>query len=181
MTLPKSVIEEDHRLDAAATKVGEELARLRWHWTLDESNAERVDCAEYGRQVGRSQGTIYTSAKGYETWSSNRDVSIPLAGAIQLAGMSSERAAATEAVAEALGNSVSSTATHRRAEIKEVLSSARDAAVRKNTDVHDEIKRQAETLGKAQGRRRPAGAVCPRSSALRQARAAAVNGVSSPQ
>ena len=40
MTLAYNVIEADHRLVAAAGKASEELARHRWHWTLDESNNE---------------------------------------------------------------------------------------------------------------------------------------------
>jgi hypothetical protein len=152
MTLPAKVIADDHQLEDAAGKASEQLAYHRWHWTLDETNAKRVSVRAYARAVGRSQPTIYATVEGYATWAaSDRGSSITnLGGYIQLAGMSGERAAATEAVAKALGNTIETTARGRRAEVREVLTSARDAAERKGTDVHDEIERHAKTL--AQGR-----------------------------
>jgi len=52
MTLPARVIERDHTL----AKSADELMKLRWHWTLDESNAKRVGFSEYARSVGASEG-----------------------------------------------------------------------------------------------------------------------------
>ena len=77
--------------------------------------------------------------------------------------MGEERAAANEAVAQALDTTVSNVAAHRRAEVREVLSAARDAAERRGTDVHDEIRRQAETLAKGRKAEADRRAARPRS------------------
>ena len=149
--LPRHAITEDHHLEDAAGRASEDLARHRWHWTLDQSNPDRVGIREYARAVKRNESTISATVRGYEAWTVGGASNTTLAGHIQLAGMGEERAAATSAVADALGNSVGTTARSRRSEVKDVLASARDAAERKGTDVHDEIRRQAETLAK--GRR----------------------------
>ena len=43
----------------------EELARHRWHWTLDESNPDRVSFSEYAAGVGRHKSQIQSFARGY--------------------------------------------------------------------------------------------------------------------
>jgi hypothetical protein len=63
--LPSNVIATDRRLDENATRASEDLARHRWHWTLDESNPDRVSIRAYARNVGRSDLTIGAQVKGY--------------------------------------------------------------------------------------------------------------------
>lgn len=62
--LPVSVIERDHKLEVEADRAGGALAELRWHWTLDESNPDRVGFREYARQVGRNESVIRSMANG---------------------------------------------------------------------------------------------------------------------
>jgi hypothetical protein len=101
--LPAEVIETDHRLEKAASKASEELARHRWHWTLDEANSNRVGIREYARQVGRVHATIGKYANGYARWlaaGGHRSVAT-LPEMVDRAEMSAEREAVVEAVAEA--------------------------------------------------------------------------------
>lgn len=35
--LPSEVVEQDKQLDAEIARKTDELMKLRWHWTLDES------------------------------------------------------------------------------------------------------------------------------------------------
>jgi hypothetical protein len=75
--LPADVINEDFMLEGQVSGVTEKLAQLRWHWTLDESNPERVTVSEYAREVERGQAAIRRSAAGYEAWIN--DASLTLA------------------------------------------------------------------------------------------------------
>src|SRR4051794_4243622 len=104
-SLPKKVITEDRRLDQTQTKAAEALMRLRWHWTLDKSNADRVSMNAYAAAVSKSRGTIQRDAKGYALMkapgSSGRATSPNEARG--RANMGAESQAATEAVAEARG------------------------------------------------------------------------------
>jgi len=71
MTLPARVIERDHTL----AKSADELMKLRWHWTLDESNAKRVGFSEYARSVGASEGRVRGDAKAWQAYQQSRDSS----------------------------------------------------------------------------------------------------------
>lgn len=62
--LPKTVVTKDHELSKAA----DDLMKLRWHWTLDESNSKRVTFSEYARQVGKSEAVIRRDAKAWAKW-----------------------------------------------------------------------------------------------------------------
>jgi hypothetical protein len=57
-----------HRLDEKASKASEALAKLRWRWTMDETNSERVSVREYARQVGRARTVVRKMAQGYADW-----------------------------------------------------------------------------------------------------------------
>lgn len=60
--LPTAVAQRDRELQAA----GDELAELRWHWTRNTDNPERVTFREYGRQVGRDPAVIRAYAVAHE-------------------------------------------------------------------------------------------------------------------
>ena len=62
---PKSSLGEDHELEARVEATSERLAYLRWHWTMDESNPQRVSFSQYAQQVGRSEREIRKYAEAY--------------------------------------------------------------------------------------------------------------------
>lgn len=96
------------RFVTAANSSTEALAQHRWHWTLDESNPDRLRSdgergaiSEYARRVGRSQSVIYAQAHGYSLKAINPEM--PLTEAIARAATSTERTEVVEAVAAATG------------------------------------------------------------------------------
>jgi hypothetical protein len=126
----KDYAKRDAELDASASSASEELAKHRWHWTLDESNPKRVSLRQYAKDVNRGYATIKTQANGYAAWVEG-ERSRPLSDEITLANMGEERQAATEAVAKATGKSVNTMrAGQNRKEVTEVLHTARDRAER---------------------------------------------------
>jgi len=140
----KDYVKKDAELEATATKSTEALAKHRWHWTLDESNLDRVSINQYAKDVNRAWPAIAKMARGYDEWSSNSRVRT-LGECIELANMGAERAAATEAVAEATGKSVSTMrAGQNRVEVTAVLDTARERAERKGTTVETAIIEVAE-------------------------------------
>jgi len=144
----KDYVKKDAELEAKASMTQEALSKHRWHWTLDESNPDRVSLRQYAKDVGRSFPTINAQAKGYETWLGDR--SRPISDHIALANMGVERQAATEAVAKATGKSVSTMkAGQNRAEVTEVLATARDRAERNKTTVEEEVVTVAEQRAKS--------------------------------
>ena len=78
----------------------------RWHWTLDEDNPKRVSIRQYAKEVGVGFKRVANTVNGYAAWSSG-DVGshITLGECIERVSMSTERAAATEAVAKVHGMS----------------------------------------------------------------------------
>jgi hypothetical protein len=88
MSLPAQVIREDRQLEKARESTAETLMRHRWHWTLDESNPDRVSMREYARAVGRSFSTINADATGYALTQGDRD--IPISQARERANMGAE-------------------------------------------------------------------------------------------
>lgn len=142
--LPQTAVEEDHRLDTATDKASERLAKHRWRWTLDESNADRVSVPEYARSVGRARSTIYKHAHGYAAWLIAPTRS--LSDHIERANVSAEQEAATEAVANARGLSFKHARQDRSSEVKRVRDAARDAAERKGTSVADEVATIAQVV-----------------------------------
>ncbi len=73
--LAAEVITTDHQLEQIADRASGQLARHRWHWTLDESNPARVSVGEYAKAVGRAYSTIRVMALGFESHSQNDDAS----------------------------------------------------------------------------------------------------------
>lgn len=148
MTLPVEVVRDDHDLETRIGKMSERLAKLRWHWTLDESNPGRVSMREYARQVGRSVSTIHGYAHGWQIFS------VPASGntlgeAIERAKMGGETEAVTEAVAEARGVTFKTARHNHYDEVKRVRSMARDAAEKKGTTVEEEAHTIAQWAEKA--------------------------------
>lgn len=64
-TLPVEIVAEDQRLDAQARSAQMDLAALRWHWTLDESNPDRVSFGAYAAAIGgKRHNTISRMVNG---------------------------------------------------------------------------------------------------------------------
>jgi hypothetical protein len=139
MALPQNVIAEERRLDKAVSNASESLAKLRWHWTLDESNPKRVALREYARETGRTRRIIEAYAYGYARWKGGDAGVATLAEAIERAKMGSETAAATEAVAAQRGLSIKQTRTVHASEVRRVREQARERAERRKTTVEEEI------------------------------------------
>ncbi len=101
--LPNEVVAADHEMEQSASKASEALAKHRWHWTLDESNPDRVSIRAYAQAVGRAKQTIQKYVNGYAAWQAQSGhAGVPTLGeAIERAQMSAEKATMVEAVAEA--------------------------------------------------------------------------------
>jgi hypothetical protein len=108
--LPTEVVQQDRTLQKAA----DDLAQLRWHWTLDESNPDRVSFREYARQVGVHKKSVGAMANGYAAYITAGGGDVPptpgepqsVTDHIELANMGAERQDAVKAVAKATGASV---------------------------------------------------------------------------
>ena len=110
----------NHQLEAAARSSGA-LAQLRWYWTLDESNPGRVGFREYARAIGhKTHRNVHKYAHGYATYMAGVGTSTSLNECIELAAMSAEKAAVTEAVAEARGITVQTARKRHGAEIRQI-------------------------------------------------------------
>lgn len=134
---------EDHRLEGESNKVTEALARHRWHWTLDESNPDRINVSEYARRVGRSQKVIFTMVSGYNLYTLK---GIELHEAIARAGVSAERTEVVEEVARATGKTFQNVVKNNAELAGQVHRAARDRAERKGTTVSDELPRAAQSV-----------------------------------
>ena len=101
--VPDNVVETDHKLEGGVERASGALAKHRWHWTLDETNPNRVGLNAYARAVGKSEKTIRAYAHGYVRWieAGAGANSRTLVECISRANMSAERAELVEAVAEA--------------------------------------------------------------------------------
>ena len=153
MSLPTEVVTADHTLEQTAEKASGQLAKHRWHWTLDESNPSRVNFTEYAAQVGRSVKTISTHANGYATWLDENTVSPPgetrpLGDHVRRADMGAETRAATDAVAAARGVSSKTAGNARSPEVRRVREMARDRAEKHGTTVDEEAPKIAEQIVK---------------------------------
>jgi hypothetical protein len=152
VSLPTTVIEKDRKLQRSA----DELMELRWHWTLDETNPDRVSHAEYARQVGVDRKQISDDAHGWADWLKDQSAGTRMPGQPETPGeyrqlrkLSSERQTAARAVAATTGRAVGNVARHQRDEIDAVVSTARERAVDRGTTVEHEIERAAEWREKA--------------------------------
>jgi nucleotide-binding universal stress UspA family protein len=155
--LPAEVIQTDRRLQRSA----DQLMELRWHWTIDESNAGRVSVAEYARQVGVARPRISQDAHSWSDWLAAQrkrtaDGTAPSPGEPQtpddyrqLKRLGEERGEAAKAIARTTGVPVGTVANHKRDEVDAVLSTARERAVDRGTTVEHEIERAAEWRAKA--------------------------------
>lgn len=154
MPLPNEVIVEDRRLSSAA----DELMELRWHWTLDESNPQRVSQSEYARQVGRDQAVINRDANAWADYAAAQ--SYDLKGIApgspqtpndyrQLRKLSEDRQTAAKAIAATTGTSVANVASNKRDEVDAVLNTARERAETNQTTLDYEIQKAAEWRTKA--------------------------------
>lgn len=146
MNLPKEVIERDKMLVARAS----ELAHLRWHWTLDETNSKRVSFSEYARQVGVIESSIRSQARAWEEYNSRPGARKPgqpssFEDFKQRQHMSEENSQAAEALARHTGKSYGNIAKHHRNEVRSVVEMARDRADRKGTTFEYEVDKVAET------------------------------------
>ena len=148
--IPRKIIEADHRLERAAESSAAQLAELRWRWTKDETNAQRVTVGAYAAAVGRRPEAIRVMALGYAEWKNPVRVANDrsLNDCIELAKLGAEAQAATVAVAKALGKSPGNVASSERGTVRGVLANARDAAERKGTSVGEEIPRAAASIAK---------------------------------
>lgn len=144
-SLIQEVIATDHRLEKTSERASEELARHRWHWTLDESNSDRMSLREYARQVGRGETTIRASAHAYltftapghrRTWNDS----------LERARVGSEKEAVIESIAEARGQAFSYIRQERPEEIRRVRQLAQERAEEKGTTVEEEAPRIAQFI-----------------------------------
>lgn len=145
--LPVEVVETDHRLESTARRASEALAKHRWHWTLDESNPNRVSFRAYARAVGRGEVVVRTQVNGYAEWISRTATSArSLSESIERAKMGDEKATATEAVATARGAAFGHTRKARPEEIKRVRQIARERAEERGTTVEEEAPKVAQAI-----------------------------------
>jgi hypothetical protein len=146
----RKVVAEDHRLEQVAERGREELAQHRWHWTLDESNPERMPIREYARQVARSERVIRMMVNGYASWTATGTRRGKLNDEIERAALGEEKLAATEAVAKARGISVGTARQHHADEIREVRATATERAERRGTKPTEEIEQVVEDRARVQ-------------------------------
>jgi hypothetical protein len=125
-SLPKSAIEEDHRLERAENAIARALLQHRWHWTLDDSNPERVSQRQYAAAVDRSQNAIRIDATAYTLMGDKPGLSPSEARA--LAQVAEGKRAAVEAVAAANGVSIRHVREHLMNEVTVVLMQAGEQA-----------------------------------------------------
>src|SRR6516164_1842111 len=170
--LPIEVISQDADLESAIERDTAALAELRWHWTLNDSNPNRVTISEYARQVGRVKSTISTMVNGYaaslddKTRSTRRTrpesesrgssssgsgsgSGLSLSDHIGKARMNQETGAAAEAVARARGLSirgVSDPGSTPHREVRQVRYIARQLAEDHGTSIEEEVDRVAQTI-----------------------------------
>jgi len=150
--LPTKVIETDRKLQQSA----DQLMQLRWHWTLDKSNPDRVSIADYARGVGVARPRVSIDANAWADYLDSRTprrtgtVDSP-PGAPQtpddfrrLKSLTEEQRVAAQAIASATGTSPGNVAHNKREEVAAVVNTARERAVDRGTTVEHEIERAAQ-------------------------------------
>src|SRR5882757_1101672 len=125
MTLSAKIINEDHRLEKAA----DELAKLRWHWTLDESNSNRVSFSEYAHAVGRSETRIRQHASAYAQFVQfdAQASKQTLQDIIDLQNVKQADKEIVSAVAKATGTSINDVRNRHKDDIERVRNTVADA------------------------------------------------------
>lgn len=146
--LPKQVVEEDHRLDKAASGSAVALMKLRWHWTLDESNAKRVPIRQYARETGRGDRLIYRDTTAYDLLRTGTCKTPEEAR--ERAQMGAESFAAVKAVAEARGVGAHTARQRHKDEVRHVREVARERAERKGTTPEQELANVAQEAVRAE-------------------------------
>ena len=145
----KDYVKIDNQLEKVADASSEALAHHRWHWTLDESNPDRVSITQYARDVARVQTTIRTMVRGYEMWIDVRDHEhLTLRDCITKASQSSDTTAAVEAVAKVTGKALSTVERFDKGEVIAVRDEARDRAEAHGTTIEEEVDTVAEWRAK---------------------------------
>lgn len=145
--LPADVVETDHQLENAAENASEALAQHRWHWTLDETNPDRVSLRAYAQAVGRHKETIREYARGYANWVTG-DRQSPLGDVMKRVGMTAEREAIVEEVAAANEMTFQTARRHRTEDIARVRDAIEEATEREpniTPDRRQEIARRTAT------------------------------------
>lgn len=151
--LPNEVVESDRKLQRSA----DELMELRWHWTLDESNPNRVGFTTYAREVGVSEGAVRNAAHAWADYlKADSYGAVRTPGAAQtpsdfreLRKLSADRQEAAKAVAATTGAPVDRVARHQRTEVDAVVNTARERAADRGTTVDHEIQKAAEWRAKS--------------------------------
>ena len=103
--LPRKVVEQDKGLRKAEAAAGLDLLELRWHWTRNPDNPDRVTALVYSDSVGVSYQNIYRDGKAWEIFST-MDEKISVSEARARAGVNPVLFAAKKAVADDAGRSV---------------------------------------------------------------------------
>ena len=144
--LPKTIVREDARLEKAATAATEELASLRWHWTVDEDNPHRVSIREYAASIGRAEPNVRHMVNGYAEWLDKGAIAgdrTDLADTIALNKFGSDKRAIVEAYTKATGvkpgNAVTGTNPHR-SKVNAAHEIAKRRAADNGTSIADEAK-----------------------------------------
>lgn len=146
--LPREVVAEDQRLDAEKRAATGALMRLRWHWTRNLDNPERVSAESYASDVGKAPSTIKADANGWQMKLDDhrRDVATMREDGEyrELAKVSETKRQAAQAIAEAEGIRVDNVLSHRRSDVRDLVNVAQDTAERRRTSVTEEIDRLAK-------------------------------------
>lgn len=130
--LPVEVIREDQALETSVESASFELARLRWHWTDDESNPGAVSYSTYARAVGRSRPLIGMYAKGYVLFTQSEKTDLTsMTQAIKRAMDSVDARGVVEAVAQVNNLSYSHARSNRREQVREVRNAVNNEAERR--------------------------------------------------
>lgn len=133
--IPADVVAKDHELDGRAERSTEQLARHRWHQTLD-ADGPGYSLRAYAKAVRRNEATIRKYAKGYAEWVRTSRTH-PLTDVLALVTMDAEKAEVAAIVAEVEGKSVE-TIAHRRGgsdSLANTVDQARERAVRTGTTI----------------------------------------------
>jgi hypothetical protein len=137
-------IEKDRELEAAASQTTLELARHRWHWTLDESNPDRVSFGQWAERVHRHKSVIAAMVNGYAVFLKEDDISLGEAMARAMTG--AEQTEVVEAVAAATGKSFQNIVKNNAQLAKSVRIAATERAERKGTTMSDELPQAAKAV-----------------------------------
>jgi hypothetical protein len=129
MTLSAKIIQADHDLETAADRASGKLAEHRWHWTLDETNPDRLGIREYARAVGRNHATISNHAHG---WLDHLTTDRTVQDAVQIRSVKQADRDIVEAVAKATKTSIVNTRQHHRDDVDRVRNTVAEARERED-------------------------------------------------